>query len=166
MTRVIKAAPLSAEAFAPYGDVIEASEKTKKISINYGNTTRFHDLMKVDVADEDGEPCVSIFRSTPLTLPITIKLMEYHPFGSQAFIPLGHEPYLLVVANAGDFNANKIKAFIARSDQGVNYHKGTWHHFSLALNHTSDFLVLDRKGEGNNCVEYALPVDEQVIITF
>lgn len=162
--RVIKAEPLTAEAFAPYGDVIEASAAQKQFSINYGNTTRFHDLMDVDVADEGGTPCVSIFRSHPLEQPIVAKIMEYHPLGSQAFIPLGDQPYLVLVAEAGAFDANKLKVFLAQANQGVNYHKGTWHHFSLALGKTSDFLVIDRQGGGDNCVEYELSVDEQVLL--
>lgn len=164
--RMIKPEPLTAEAFAPYGDVIEPAGAAEAISINYGNTTRFHDLFPVDVADEGGEVCVSIFRSNPLAQPVTIKIMEYHPLGSQAFFPLRAEPYLVVVAEAGDFDASKIRVFLARPGQGVNYRKGTWHHFSLALNTQSDFLVIDRKGAGDNCVEHELLADEQVTVVF
>lgn len=164
MTRVIKAQPLTAEAFAKYGDVIECSEAKKELSINYGNTTRFHDLFDVDVADEGGDVCVSIFRSHPLEQPITVKVVEHHPLGSQAFIALGDQPYLVVVAEAGPFDAQKLKVFLAHSGQGVNYHKGTWHHYCLALEKTSDFLVMDRKGSGDNCVEHHLSSDEQVAI--
>lgn len=164
MTRVIKAEPLTAEAFAPYGDVVESVQAKKELLINYGNTTRFHDLFDVEVADEGGEVCVSIFRSQPLEQPVTIQVMEYHPLGSQAFIPLDNEPYLVVVAEAGEFKADKMKVFLAQSGQGVNYRKGTWHHFSLALNKVSDFLVIDRKGAGDNCVEYQLAADERVMI--
>jgi len=166
--RTLKPEPLTAEAFAPYGDVIEATAAAKMIRINEGNTTRFHDLMKLDVAPHGGEACVSIFRSTPLPTPIIIKMMEYHPLGSQAFMPLGREPYLVVVAKAGDFNASNIRAFLAQPGQGVNYHKGTWHHYCLALNTESDFLVIDRKGakdkEGDNYVEYNLSELEQVTV--
>ncbi len=164
--RMIKAEPLSAEAFSPYGDVIETAAASEQISINYGNTTRFHNLMKVDVEEGGGEPCVSIFRSKPLETPIIIKLMEYHPLGSQAFIPMGDAPYLVVVAEAGEFDVEKLRVFLAQSHQGVNYHKGTWHHFSLALEKTSDFLVIDRQGEGDNCVEYHLGDHEQTCIEF
>jgi len=165
MVRTITPEPLTAEAFAPYGDVIEPACAAEKIKINYGNTTRFHDVFPVDVSDEGGEVCVSIFRSTPLQQPITVKTMEYHPLGSQAFMPLGPEPYLIVVAKAGKFDASKIRVFMASPGQGVNYRKGTWHHFSLALNKPSDFLVLDRKGGGDNCVEVALKTEDQFTIT-
>lgn len=162
--RTITPEPLTAEAFAPYGNVIEPAGAAEAISINYGNTTRFHDLFPVDVADEGGEVCINVFRSYPLPDPITIKIMEYHPLGSQAFIPLGVEPYLVVVAPAGEFDASKIRVFKAAPGQGVNYCKGTWHHFSLALNSQSDFLVIDRKGGGDNCVEVELPEDQQLTI--
>ncbi len=164
MVRTIKPQPLTADAFAPYGEVIEASPDAEMIRINEGNTTRFHDLFPVDVSAGGGEVCVSIFRSNPLPKPVTLKLMEYHPLGSQAFMPLGREPYLVVVAKAGSFDADKIKVFLAQPWQGVNYRKGTWHHYSLALNAASDFLVIDRKGAGDNCVEYTLDASEQVAI--
>lgn len=142
---------LTREEFSVFGDVIEASEEVTNYTINDGFTQRYHDLAKVDVTDNNGQPLINIFRSTPLTQPIAIKMMERHPFGSQAFIPLGKKPYLIVVAPAGDFESNKIEVFIANANQGVNYHKGTWHHYCLALGSESDFLVIDRGGEGDNC---------------
>ena len=142
---------LTREGFSAYGDVIEVNENAKKIEINNGFTQRYHDLAKVDVNDSDGHTLINIFRSTPLVQPIAIKMMERHPHGSQAFIPMGSNPYLVVVAPAGDFNVSTIEVFIANSNQGVNYHKGTWHHFCLALNSESDFLVIDRGGKGDNC---------------
>ncbi len=154
--KVITPKPLTSEAFSAFGDVIEANAEAKNFAINDGFTQRYHDLAKVDVTDVDvdnnkGQPLINIFRSTPLVQPITIKMMERHPHGSQAFIPMGQNPYLVVVAPAGEFDINSIAVFIAKSNQGVNYHKGTWHHFCLALNSESDFLVVDRGGEGDNC---------------
>ena len=165
MVRTLKAEPLTAEAFAPYGDVIATLDHENQFTINYGNTTRYHDMMKVDVADEGGSPCVNIFRSHPLSQPIIIKLMERHPLGSQSFLPLGCEnPYLVVVAEAGELDLQKIRVFLAQPNQGVNYHKGVWHHFSLALGKTTDFLVIDRKGGGENLEEYELPHAAQIVI--
>lgn len=148
--------PLTQSAFSTFGDVIEASDQVKNFPINNGFTQRYHDLAKIDVdgADADnnkGHAIISIFRSTPLAQPIAIKMMERHPHGSQAFMPLGDNPYLVVVAPAGEFDINKIEVFIANANQGVNYHKGTWHHFCLALGSESDFLVVDRGGAGDNC---------------
>jgi ureidoglycolate lyase len=142
---------LTNDAFSAFGDVIEASTESKNFPINAGFTQRYHDLAKVDVNDSNGHALINIFRSTPLAQPIAIKMMERHPYGSQAFIPMGSNSYLVVVAPAGEFDVNNIEVFIANSNQGVNYHKGTWHHFCLALGSESDFLVVDRGGEGDNC---------------
>ncbi|MDQ7048428.1 MAG: ureidoglycolate lyase [Enterobacterales bacterium] len=149
--KTVKPKILTQEAFTIYGDVIQVSDKAKVFAINDGFSQRYHDLAKIDLLANQGKVLVNIFRSTPLALPMTIKKMERHPLSSQAFMPLGNEPYLVVVAPAGDFNEDAIEVFLASSDQGVNYHAGTWHHFSLALNQTSDFLVIDRGGEGDNC---------------
>jgi len=147
----IKPKPLTSEAFTAFGDVIEASTAANNFAINDGFTQRYHDLAKVDVNENNGHTLINIFRSTPLKQPIAIKMMERHPHGSQAFIPMGTNSYLVVVAPAGEFDASKIEVFIANSGQGVNYNKGTWHHFCLALGSESDFLVVDRGGDGDNC---------------
>jgi ureidoglycolate lyase len=165
MARIdLKLEPLTAEAFAPYGDVMEVREDNKIIPINYGKTERHHDLAKVDVADEDGAAIISIFRSTPTQLPFQVKIMERHPLGSQAFMPLTSNPYLVVVAPAGELDPNQVRAFFAQASQGVNYHKGTWHHYCLGLNISNDFLVVDRGGEGANCDEIELPEELEIYV--
>jgi ureidoglycolate lyase len=143
--------PLTALAFTPFGDVLQVADDKEHFPINDGYTQRYHDLANIDVADENGRAIVSIFRSTPLALPIKIEMMERHPLGSQAFMPLSQQPYLIVVAPRGEFDQDNVEVFLAQPTQGVNYHKGTWHHFCLALNQDCDFLVIDRSGEGNNC---------------
>lgn len=153
---IVKPQALSASSFADFGDVIEVQENAPFISINQGFTERYHDLAKVDVEQQNGRTLINIFRSTPLPLPIQITLMERHPLSSQAFVPLGNNPYLVVVAKAGEFNEAAIQVFLAQANQGVNYHAGTWHHFCLALHEISDFLVIDRGGEGDNCDEVLL----------
>ena len=152
----LKPEPLTAAAFAPYGDVIECATAAEQRVINYGNTIRFHNLAKLDLAGQGGQPLASIFRSTPLPRPISIKVMERHPLSSQAFYPLDKRPYLVVVAPAGDFDPHTMKAFVAGLSQGVNYAKGTWHHYSLALDEVSEFLVIDRGGTEKNCDEVFL----------
>ena len=142
---------LSSESFAVFGDVIEVNDRVRHFTINDGFTERYHDLAKVDVSNQNGTTLINIFRSTPLEQPIAIRKMERHPLSSQAFMPMGKHPFLVVVAPAGNFDESAIKVFLAESGQGVNYHPGTWHHFCLALNDVSDFLVVDRGGEGENC---------------
>lgn len=158
MVCLIKPIPLSKEAFAPYGDVIELSEAAEQKVINQDNTVRYHDLARLELTQKGGRASLNIFRSTPLTRPVMIKVMERHPLSSQTFYPLGTNPWLVVVAAKGKFDYRKITAFLARPDQGVNYHAGVWHHYSLALHEISDFLVIDRlsSNDEDNCEEITL----------
>ena len=142
---------LTRENFSQFGDVIEVHDKTKNFSINEGFTQRYHDLAEVDVTENNGHTLINIFRSTPLEQPVSIKMMERHPLSSQAFIPMGEQPFFVVVAPKGELDIAKIQVFLASSNQGVNYHKGTWHHYCLALHQVSDFIVVDRGGAGDNC---------------
>lgn len=148
--------PLTRDAFAPFGDVIE-TDGARKIPINLGTTMRFHDLAKIDVADAGGRPLVNLFRGQPRTLPFEVTMLERHPLGSQAFVPLDDKPYLVVVAPAGELDVSKIRAFVTSGWQGVNYAKGVWHHPLIALRDVSDFIVVDRGGDGHNLDEQDLP---------
>jgi ureidoglycolate lyase len=154
---VAKVEPLTREAFAPFGDVIEASEAARHFPINDGTTERYHDLAKIDL-DAQGRAILSIFRAQPRTLPLTLTMLERHPLGSQAFMPLSGHPYLVAVAARADtFQAGDVRVFLARADQGVNYAVGVWHHPLLALDEVCDFLIVDRAGPGPNCDERDLP---------
>ena len=158
----IKPKILTRENFAPFGDVIEVNSNAKNFSINDGFTQRYHDLAEVDVTQQNGRTLINIFRSTPLEQPVGIKMMERHPLSSQAFIPMGQRPFLVVVAPKGELDVTKIEVFLASSNQGVNYHKGTWHHYCLALHQVSDFIVVDRGGAGDNCD--AIQLDGSLVI--
>ena len=152
----LRVEPLTYESFADFGEVIEASETARHFPINAGNTERYHDLARLD-AGPDGQLIVSIFRGQPRALPFTITMMERHPLGSQAFMPLSGQPYLVVVAPPGAApSAQDLRCFLAGPGQGVNYAAGTWHHPLLALGAVSDFLVLDRSGRAPNCDETQL----------
>lgn len=150
--------PLTAEAFAPFGSVIEASDSAVKIDINQGHAVRYDRLAEIDVAD--GAGAISLFRARPLE-ELVLRVFERHPLGSQAFIPLSGCPYLVAVAPAGAFDAFQIRLFRAGARQGVNYSRGVWHHFLLVLDE-SDFLVVDRFGPGDNCEEVELAPDEAI----
>ncbi len=151
--------PLTKAAFEPFGDVIEL-EGAKQIPINLGTTMRFHDLARIDVEDEGGRPLVNLFRGQPRVLPFEVSMLERHPLGSQAFVPLNDRPYLVVVAPAGELEPSAVRAFVTRGWQGVNYAKGVWHHPLIALGEVSDFIVVDRGGDGVNLNEVQL--DEPV----
>lgn len=149
--------PLTREAFAPFGDVIEL-DGARHFPINGGTTERFHDLATVDVGTAGGRPLVNLFRGQPHPWPIAIAMMERHPLGSQAFVPLSTTGrYVVVVAPAGELDPSKLRAFLVEGWRGVNYAKGVWHHPLLALDAVSDFVVVDRGGNGeHNCDELAL----------
>jgi ureidoglycolate lyase len=147
------AAPLTAGGFAPFGDVIE-SEGRAHYPINAGTAQRFNDLARVDVSAAGGRPLISLCRAEPIALPFRLRLMERHPLSSQAFIPMSPTPFLVIVAPAdASPRAENIRAFRSSGRQGINYAAGTWHHPLLALERVSDFLIVDRGGEGQNCDE-------------
>lgn len=154
----VRAQPLSATAFADFGEVIAPENAAKRITINTGTAERFHDLANINPGP-NGTTTVSIFRGQPRPLPFAISMLERHPLGSQAFVPLSGHPYLIVVAPKGDtVDVENIRFFIAQANQGINFAPGVWHHPLLALDGESDFLVIDRSGPGNNCDEQALPI--------
>ena len=158
MPRSIVPVPLTSKSFEPFGDVIAIESTQSPMIINQGNTHRFHDLAKLTLTDAGGKASVSIFRSTPLPIPLTLKSMERHPLSSQAFYPLSGFPFLVAVAPPGELDASAIEVFLASPNQGVNYYPGTWHHYCLALGTESNFLVIDRVSDDENCDEVDLPV--------
>ena len=153
--------PLTAQAFKAFGDVIEASDSAQHFTINQGYAERFHQLAHVDLTQDGGQPTISIFKARARPLPLQLSVLEKHPFGSQAFMPLSGDAYLVVVALGGDTpDMTTLKCFSSTGQQGVNYAKGTWHHPLLALQ-DGDFLVVDRAGPAGevNCVEVMLDED-------
>jgi ureidoglycolate lyase len=147
----LKVEPLTADAFAEFGDVIAADAARKVFAINQGTTQRYHALARVDLVD--GQAAISLARAQPFALPLTIAMLERHPLGSQAFIPLGGARWVVVVAASPE---STPRAFLADRGQGVQYHRGTWHHPLIALDHGGDFLIVDRVGDGENCEEVRL----------
>ena len=166
MARNIVINPLTKSAFAPFGDVVEV-EGADHFPINNGTTERFHDLANVDTLSEEGRTLVSIARSQPFSVPLPIKMLERHPLGSQIFMPMGGLPYLVIVASANDDGSpGEPAGFLASGNQGVNYAKNTWHHPMIALEGMSDFLIVDRGGEGNNLEEFFFDDDGYLVSDF
>jgi ureidoglycolate lyase len=160
--KILAATALSAEAFAPFGDVIEIEGRPSR-SINEGTCRRFDDLARVDVAEAGGRPLISVFEASPRALPLEIRALERHPLSSQAFFPLETRPFLVVVAAAGPRpTADGLRAYLSSGHQGVNYRRNTWHHSLIAIGETSRFLVVDRGGVGDNCEESE--VDDAVVL--
>lgn len=145
--------PLTKALFAPYGDVIETEGAELRL-INNGTTERYHDLANIDVTGAAARVLVNIFRGKAFGTPIDITMLERHPLGSQAFMPLQNRPFLAVVAEDEEGRPGHPVAFLCKGNQGVNYGRNVWHHPLISLEETSDFLVIDRGGEGNNLEEF------------
>lgn len=165
--RTLPIQPLSAAAFADFGTVIEL-EGAHHYPINAGTTERFHALAMCDTAGEGGRTGISLFRGQGFALPYPLRVMERHPRSSQAFVPIScgaNDRYLVVVAPAGELQLDRLQAFLARGFQGVQYARGVWHHPLIALDRSSDFLVVDRIADDDNCDEVALDHDIVAALT-
>ena len=144
--------PLTASAFAPFGDVLDTTGEARLI--NAGLCQRFHDRARLDFID--GRAGLSIFQAAPRALPYAFDLIERHPEGSQAFLPMTAHPFLVIVAT--DPVATP-RAFLTNGAQGINLHRGTWHGVLTPLHAPGLFAVVDRIGPGTNLQEhrYATP---------
>jgi ureidoglycolate lyase len=145
--------PLTAAAFAPFGQVIETAG-AHHYPINSGMTERYHDLARVELGGVHPRPLISIFHGKPYPLPLSLKLVERHPLGSQAFYPLSPNPWLVIVAEDEAGSPVRLRAFRPDPGQGVNIAMNTWHGVLTPLEVEADFLVVDRGGDGNNLEEH------------
>jgi ureidoglycolate lyase len=153
MSRAVSIEPLTREAYAPFGQVIEI-EGAHHYPINSGLTERYHDLAKVELGGVHPRPLISIARGQPYALPLTLKMVERHPLGSQAFYPLAQRPFLSIVCPDEGGIPGTPRAFMCSPGQGINMAMNTWHGVLTPLGEVSDFLIIDRGGDGNNLEEY------------
>jgi len=146
---VLTVQPLSAPAFASFGDVI-ARPATGGRSINGGTSERYDDVTRLDLMADGGRPQMSFFESRPRKFPFICEALERHPLSTQAFMPVGNSPMLVLVAN-GDHepDARACKAFITDGRQGVNFHRNVWHHPLVGLAGDATFVVVGRAGSPN-----------------
>tara|TARA_B100001758_G_C17870513_1_gene333600 strand:- start:3 stop:500 length:498 start_codon:yes stop_codon:yes gene_type:complete len=153
MKIIIKPKKITYKNFKKFGDLI-STKKIKPININNGYAKRFDSLCKINTSLKKGSTIVSIFSAKKRGFPMKIDMMEKHPLGSQAFIPMDKTDFLVLVAPKGKKpNTKKIKSFIVPKQTGINYKPGIWH-FPLISKKNMNFLVIDRKGLGNNLVIY------------
>ena len=145
--------PLTRAAYAPFGQVIE-TEGAEHFPINGGMTERFHDLARIEFSGPEARPLLSIARGQPYALPLELAMLERHPLGSQAFVPLSPRPFLSIVAPDEGGVPGLPRAFRAAPGQGVNMAANTWHAVLTPLEAVSDFLMIDRGGAGNNLEEH------------
>ena len=162
--RVVDAEPLNRRVFAAFGDVIE-TEGARHFPINRGTIERFHDLASVNVGD-DGRVLISIVEARYASgMPVRVEMVERHPLGSQAFVPLGEAVMCVVVAGPGDqVSPSDLRAFVSNGRQGVNYHRGVWHMPLVAFDAGQRFIVVDRGGPGDNCEELELGPPPEIVV--
>ncbi|WP_349364141.1 MAG: ureidoglycolate lyase [Roseitalea porphyridii] len=151
MTETIAIVPLTAAAFAPFGEVLAAEGAPDRL-INQGLCGRYHDRARLDFGD--GRAGISLFQAEPRTLPLSLTMVERHPLGSQAFIPMTQNPFLLIVAPDENGTPGRPLAFKTAPGQGVNFRRGTWHGVLTPLSEPGLFAVIDRIGEGANLEEH------------
>lgn len=147
--RHIQTEPLTPEAFAPFGDVLDALGPPDKL-INAGLCGRYHDRATLDFGPQ-GRAGISIFNAEPRSFPYTLDLIERHPDGSQAFLPMTQNPFLVIVAISPQ---HKPRAFLTNGAQGINLHRGTWHGVLTPLCAPGLFAVVDRIGATPNIEEH------------
>lgn len=150
--RTIRTEPLTAEAFAPFGDVLEVKGAPDRL-INQDLCGRYHDRARLDFGT-DGRAGISLFDAVPRALPYTLDMVERHPEGSQAFLPMTEAPFLVIVAPDADGLPGTPRAFLTAPGQGVNYHRGTWHGVLTPLSAPGLFAVVDRIGTTPNLEEH------------
>ena len=149
----IVAQPLTAAAFAPFGDVLDCAGDPDRL-INAGFCERYHDRARLDFGD--GRAGVSLFRARPRTLPYTFDLLERHPEGSQTFVPMSEHPFLVIVAPDANGQPGVPLAFVTRPGQAISLQRGTWHGVLTPLHSPGLFAVIDRIGDGPNLEEVRL----------
>ena len=152
--------PLTAADFAPFGDVLEAAGAPDKI-INQGLCGRYHDRARMEFTD--GRAGISLFRAELRSLPYRLEMMERHPEGSQAFIPMTDDAFLVIVAEDAGNRPGSPLAFRTVPGQGINFHRGTWHGVLTPLSGSGLFAVIDRIGAGANLEEHWFDTPFQVV---
>jgi len=164
MEKIIKPIKINRDNFAEFGDLISTYKGTS-LDINEGYAKRFDDLANINTSNNGGKTIVSIFSALKRSFPMKINMMEKHPLGSQAFIPMKETTFLCFVAPPGEFpDISKIQSFIIPPKNGINYKPGIWH-FPLISTEDTNFLVIDRKGKGENLIIHKFE-NENIILKY
>ena len=162
MKITINPKPITKENFSKFGDMI-TTDDIKPLEINNGYAKRFDGIANLDTSKDNGETTICIFSALKRSFPMKIDMMEKHPLGSQAFIPMKETTFLVFVAPEGNkLDLNEVESFIVPPGIGVNYNPGIWH-FPLISTENMNFLVVDRKGFGDNLIIENLDKEEVVL---
>ncbi|MBB3904000.1 ureidoglycolate lyase [Methylobacterium brachythecii] len=122
--------------------------------MNGEKALRYHALGSASVAGDEARVVISMVVSKPVSGLVEVAMVERHPLGSQAFMPLGEGRLLVIVCPDEDGRPGQPQAFVAASGQGVNYHADVWHGVLAPIDKRQSYLIVDRDGLGNNLQEH------------
>lgn len=157
--------PLTREAFAPFGEVLDTEGWENHYPINAGKCERYHAMATTEATGSNARVILSVFKATPYALPLKLTMVERHPFGSQAFMPLSQQPFLVVVAQDDGSRPAEPRAFLTKPGQGVNYPRNLWHGVLTPIGAPQDFIVVDRAGDGNNLEEFHFEEPYEIVLS-
>lgn len=164
----IPALPVTAEAFAPYGHVVQSypnphhvPKGVKTQSVNQGSATKYNRLSPITALPAAGgagqSVNFSVYRCAPVQqlgghakARFAVKVLERHEYTTQSFLPMagpdGPSRYLIIVAlpskDTGKPDWSTLRAFVATTQQGFTYKPNVWHHPAIALDKTLDFACI------------------------
>jgi len=146
----LRAEALSAEAFAPFGFVMDAPDDGRR------NGPR------VVIADarQGAGVGATLIQLTAGASPRRVTQVERHPHSQQFFLHLGGGRLSLVVMPATPAGAPDVaaaRAFVAAPGQAFGYHPGVWHAGVAALSNPATVAsLLSRDGTAGDVTEVAL----------
>lgn len=154
--RTIQARPLTAAAFAPYGEVLDPPREPGRSYIEAALANH----------REQAKPSLSLVLVPPVaTLPLRAVQMERHEFSSQSFVPLDAGRFLVIVAPkdaSGGPEASRAEAFVTAPGQGVTYGANVWHHPLSVIGvpmRLAIFMWLERSTTDEEFVSLAQPFE-------
>ena len=148
--------PLTAEAMAPFGSVIE--RVPGGVAVNGGSSQRHEAVATLDLHRDAGRGVLAVYDARARRFPFAASVLERHRLSDQVFLPLGGpRRCVLLLAPAGveQPQATDCVALLSNGQQGLRIAAGTWHHGLLALD-DGPWAVLERRAAAPDCDEVNL----------
>jgi ureidoglycolate lyase len=154
--RVLVARPMSAEAFANFGTVIQPIGNST--TVNAHTAHRYDvDRQPADRAKAGYALVTSIFDTQVRALPLLVKRLERHPYSRQTIMPINGAGHLTIVCQAdadGAPDLDTLCAFLCTGPQGIIYRENVWHHPIASIGRAALYLVQSwQNGSESDCEE-------------